>query len=232
MRVLLTRPGEDSRRLADALAAQGHEVLVDPMLEIEPLAFARPDLSDVQAVLVTSRHAVPALASLGPLVPVFCVGEATAQRVKAAGAGTVVAGPGDAVGLAATVRDRLSPADGAVLHLAGTDIRPELRAVLEAHVFTYRRLSVYRARAAAQLKPATAAAVQAGRLDAVLLFSPRTAGVFAALTQGHDLRGIQALCLSRNVAEALDPGRFACVRIATRPDERALLDLLDAPAPG
>lgn len=232
-RVLLTRPRADSQRLAGLLSARGYQVLIDPLLEIEPLQAAEPDLAGVQAIVVTSRHAVPALARLGSThLPVYCVGEATAERASALKTARIVTGPGDAVGLATLMLERLRPEDGRILHLAGADIRPELSAMLEPRGFTLTRVIVYRARAAGTLSDAASQALGRQDLDAVLLFSPRTAAVFAALTAGYDRTGIQALCMSANVAAALDPAGFARVRIATRPDEQALLDLLEAPAPG
>ena len=230
--LLLTRPEADSLELAAVLETRGHTVLIDPALDIEPVPAARVDLAGVQAVVLTSRHAVVALAQIDPSLPVFCVGEATATLVAAKTARRASTGPGDASGLARLIAQRLRPDDGAVLHLAGDEVRPELRAYLEDHGFHFRQLVVYRARAAARLRPTTLAALGEGRIDAVLSFSPRSAAVFMALARKADLSRVTALCLSSNVAAALEVDRFAGILIAKRPDQAALLDLLEAPAVG
>jgi uroporphyrinogen-III synthase len=227
--VLLTRPRADSQRLAGILEERGYTPLVDPMLEIERLPVRLPAPGRFQAVLVTSRHAVPALAGLDAGFPVFCVGEATAERVRQAGPWPVMPGPGDAVGLAETVIGRLRPDQGPLLHLAGADVRPELQDLLERAGFTLVRANTYRARPASGLADPTRLALEQRRIRAVMLFSPRTAAVFAALSSRYDQTGSDALCLSANVAKGLDASRFARVLIATRPEEAALLDLLEAP---
>ena len=44
MRILITRPIEDAKPLADALAERGIEVLIEPLLEIRHLEDAEIDL--------------------------------------------------------------------------------------------------------------------------------------------------------------------------------------------
>ncbi|HWL71968.1 MAG TPA: uroporphyrinogen-III synthase [Geminicoccus sp.] len=229
--LLLTRPRADSVRLAALLQAEGWRTLIDPLLEIRPLPVSLPDLAGVQAVLLTSRHAAPALAALPRPLPVHCVGEATARAACTLTTAPVFAGPGDAVGMARQLTATLRPVDGALLHLAGAEHRPELKAGLEAAGFTLIQRIVYRALPAAGLMAETRQALAQGAVQAVLLFSPRTASLFAALSQDLDLSRTEALCLSANVAAALPAGRLRRVRVATRPEEAALLDLLEAPAP-
>jgi uroporphyrinogen-III synthase len=229
--LLLTRPRADSVRLAALLQAKGWRTLVDPLLEIRQLPVALPDLGNVQAVLLTSRHAAPALAALPRPLPVHCVGEATATVARMLTSAPVFAGPGDAVGMARQLAATLRPANGALLHLAGAEHRPELKAGLDAAGFSLIQRIVYRAVPARGLMAETRQALAEGAVQAVLLFSPRTAGVFAALSQELDLSRTDALCLSANVAAALPAERLRRVRVATRPEEAALLDLLEAPAP-
>ncbi len=66
MRVLVTRPEEDAGALVAALAARGHETLVEPMLTVGPVPGVTPplDLEGVQALLFTSANGVRALARL------------------------------------------------------------------------------------------------------------------------------------------------------------------------
>lgn len=229
MSVLLTRPLDDSRRLASALAERGYEVLIDPVLEIDLLTPSPPPRDRYQAVIVTSRHAVHALADVPAELPVFCVGEATAERVRLGGRTQVSTGTGDGLGLAEAIVTTLDPRDGPLLHLAGAEIRTEPGDLLRAHGFQVERVLTYRARPASRLHPGTIEALDNRQIRQVLLFSPRTASLFTALSGTLDLGGCDALCLSANVAAAVDPARLARVLVATQPDEKALLDLLEAP---
>ena len=232
MRLLLTRPVEDSRRLARLLAERGHEILIDPLLAIEPVPVSVTAPNDVQAVLLTSRHAAPALPAALARHPVFAVGEATARAARQHGAVDVRTGPGDAAALARLVVGQLAPSAGGLLHLAGSTTRPEPRRTLEAAGFRVVTALAYRSVAATSLADATLTALEGGGIDAVLLFSPRTAALFATLAvqavPAATLGAIRLVCLSEEVASACR-ALGGCVVVATRPDEAALLDLLDGP---
>ena len=59
MRVVVTRPQADSERTAAALEALGHEVLVAPLMRIEPVAV---DLAGTwSAIVITSANALQAV---------------------------------------------------------------------------------------------------------------------------------------------------------------------------
>jgi uroporphyrinogen-III synthase len=215
---------------------RGHEVLVEPLLTIEPLAAAL-ELGDAQAIALTSAHALPALERLwahdprAAGVPVFAVGEATAAAVRAAGGARVEAAAGDAPSLARRIVTSCEAAKGSILHLCGTDVRPGLAEPLNEAGLRLVRLPVYGARAARALSAPAIAALRAG-IGSVLLFSPRTAGIFAGLVRNHgldhDLGRTDACCLSAAVAEGCSTLRWRRVRIAARPDQAALVELLEA----
>ena len=94
-----------------------------------------------------------------------------------------------------------------MLHLCGREVREGLAADLTAAGFAYRPAVVYEAVAAAGLAPTTAAAIRERRLDAVLLYSPRSAALFAALVRAagldRELADVVAACLSEAVAAEL-----------------------------
>ena len=95
-RVLITRPADLAERTAARARALGHQVLLAPVMAIRPRAGPPPDLTDVQAILVTSRNAVPAVARLAPDRPIYAVGEGTAASL--ADAAVPVARVRDAAG--------------------------------------------------------------------------------------------------------------------------------------
>ncbi len=78
---------------------------------------------------------------------------------------------------------------------------------------------------------ATEDALRTARLDAVLLFSPRTAALFAALVQAAGLepglRRVVAACLSPAVAAEVAGLPLRAVRVAEARDQKALLRRLD-----
>jgi uroporphyrinogen-III synthase len=234
LRILITRPRDQALVLTRTLEAHGHEVVIEPLLAIEPLQSGRVRLDDVQAILLTSANAAHALPPDGRHLPVLVVGGATARAARAVGCMTVLEAGGEAASLARLVRDRCSPAAGALLHLCGEQVREGLAESLAAAGFELRRQVVYRAQTASELSAEVVDALRRGRLDAVRLLAPRTARTFVDLVIGHGLDGrlgdTVALCLSEAVAEPCRELPFAAIRIAARPELDALLERLDAPA--
>ena len=133
MRILITRPIEDAKPLADALAERGIEVLIEPLLEIRHLEDAEIDLTGVQALLFTSANGVRAFAALSPRrdLKVLTVGDGSADAARQAGFATVESAKGDVEALAALVVDRLKAEDGTLFHAAGTVTASDLKTRLE-----------------------------------------------------------------------------------------------------
>jgi uroporphyrinogen-III synthase len=233
MRILITRPIDDARPLADALEERGIEVLIEPLLEIRHLEDAEIDLDGVQALLFTSANGARAFAALSPRrdLKVLTVGDRSAETARQAGFPNVESAKGDVEALAALVVDRLKPADGVLFHAAGTVTAGDLKARLESLGYQVRRAQLYEAKIATALSTETRANLTLGGIDAVLLFSPRTAATFAELWRvagSPSLERIQALCLSAAVAREIGSLGFAGVEIADRPDLPSMLALVDA----
>jgi uroporphyrinogen-III synthase len=233
MRILITRPIEDAKPLADALEERGIEVLIEPLLEIRHLADAEIDLDGVQALLFTSANGVRAFAALSPRrdVKVFTVGDGSADAARQAGFSNVESAKGDVEALAALVVDRLKAGDGILFHAAGTVTAGDLKTRLEGLGYQVRRAQLYEARIATTLSTETRANLTLGGVDAILMFSPRTAGTFAQLWRdagSPSLGRIQALCLSAAVAREVGNLGWAGVEIADRPDLPSMLALVDA----
>lgn len=232
MRLLLTRPEPDSLALAARLNADGHETLVEPMLRIEFLPGAELPLLEAQAVLLTSANGARALAArtVRRDLRLLCVGAATAAAARDAGFADIASADGDVAALAALAADRLSPADGPLLHVAGSEVAGDLAGDLRARGFQLRRAVLYRAVAAERLSPRCRQALDGHEIDAALFFSPRTAQAFVRLTaaEGLDetLQHVRALCLSAAVAEAAG-SRWGAKRVAAAPRQDALLALLN-----
>ena len=237
--VLLTRPAEDAAPLARRLEALGHRALREPLLTIRYLDSAAVDLSGVQALAFTSANGVRALIRAradAPTagLPVFAVGAATAAAAREAGFASVTAGAGDVESLARVIVAQALTGAGAILHIAGRERAGDLVAALQDAGFTARRLVLYGAEGVTALSDATMAALRAGQIDDVVIFSPRTARQFVTLMTQAGLQGagagLRLVALSARVAAAAKGLDFAAVSVAARPDQDALLDLFGAAA--
>ncbi len=232
MRLLVTRPAEDAVALAEHLRGLGIEPVVAPLFTIEQVAGATLDLSDVQAILFTSANGVRAFARATEDREhlVFAVGAATAEAARKAGFARIEIAGGDVGDLARLITTRLDPAGGALLQASGREVAGDLKGALEGAGFTLRREVLYRAEVASHLPPEAAREMSVRTLDGVLLFSPRTGATFVrlALAAGHEaaLAELYAYCLSQAVGNEIADVRWRDVRVARRPDQQSLLDLL------
>lgn len=242
MIVLVTRPLDQSQRLAEQLRARGHQVLLSPLLRIAPVddvqAVLSQALAEAQALLFTSANGVRAFAAASSRrdLRVFAVGERTAKVAGEVGFTAIETAGGDVTSLAALVADRWRPAAGLLLHGAGEATAGNLAGTLEKRRYQVRRVTLYRAVAAEGIEPDTAAALRAGTIGAALFYSPRTASIFASLIRTANLEAtlatVLALALSPAVATVLSGMSWARVLTAPQPSEQALLELLDLVAVG
>ena len=95
--------------------------------------------------------------------------------------------------------------------------------------FRYARLTLYEAVAADRLPEAAAAALRGGEANAVALFSPRSARIFASLARkaglAPALATVDAWCLSGAVAAAAG-ARWRRVVVSPRPRADCLSELM------
>lgn len=213
--LLLTRPEPAARRFVAGLDLPGLEVVVSPLMRIQPLAHDAAALAAARGLVFTSAHAVD-LAGPASGRPAFCVGPATAAAARRAGF-AVTQGPGDARGLEPLLRD-LPPG---WLHPHGAHVA---RALPVPGMVVYDQV--------AQPPSAAARDLLAGPGPVVLpLFSPRSARLMAAAAKGA-AAALWLVPISPAAADAWDGPAPARRIIATRPDadamRAAIRDLLAA----
>jgi uroporphyrinogen-III synthase len=206
--------------------------LIEPLLTIERVPGVAPDLAPVQALVLTSANAAPALSAPARQLPLFAVGDATARAAERAGCSRVISAAGSGADLARLIAQHCRPERGALLHLSGEHVRPGLAEGLAAVGFDLRRQVVYRAVAARGLSPVTVEALVQRQIGAVLLFSPRTAQTFVELISRHGLQGdlvaTAAICLSAAVAQPCRELVWRAIYLAGRPEPGPLLEALEA----
>jgi uroporphyrinogen-III synthase len=228
MRVLVTRSAQDAGRTAERLAALGHAACLAPVPRIVPTGDPAPE-ARCDALIVTSAHAVEALAALDRRKPVFAVGERTADAVRSHGFADVTVADGDAVSLSRLIRGQLRPGL-ALLHVTARHHKEEPAASLRAAGFTVLQWEAYEAKAVERLPEAAIAALRSGQIGAALHYSRRSADLVVRLAEeaglASSLRAFPHLCLSADVAAPLTTAGAATF-VAGDPSENALLRLLD-----
>lgn len=236
MRLLVTRPEPDAERTAADLTVAGHEVLTAPLLSVSflppPERPAKP-----AAIILTSQNGVRALARWPGIdgwrqVPVFVAGPATARATTALGFSDVRTGEGDAAHLADTLKADFPREAGTVLYPAARDRMRSLERALTEAGYQLDVVEAYRAEAAVSLPATVQTALAEGALDAVLLYSRRSASIFRGLAGAAGLSETLAspayFVISTQVVDALG-GIGATIYVAERPDEDSLMALIPRP---
>jgi len=221
MKLLVTRPEPGASATAARLAAIGYEPVVLPCLTIRTTTPRLPE--HPAALVITSGQAVPALPATLHHVPAFCVGDATATKMRQAGFTRVESASGNADDLARLVVARHLPG----LHLLAVGERQGLtlaRKLREAGIPVLRR-KVYAVTPARHLPEPVATALEAGEISGALFYSAETARAFARLNP-PGTAGVTAYALSETVAAALQDLPWARIRAAVVPTEADLMALL------
>jgi uroporphyrinogen-III synthase len=240
MAILVTRPQSDNVSTTAALRAMGFEVLSAPMLRFEPVAFQSDD-SEARfgAVIVTSANALRAVEGQAALkrlhdLPLFAVGERTAQTARDIGFRNVVSADGDATALRelmlARVRAKTLKKNSTLLYLAGADLARDLPSELGERGFNVVTQTTYRMAPIESLPRDVCDAFAGHGVEAVLHYSRRSARAFlnAARSGGVEISAlaIPQCCLSEAVAAILRDAGAAQVMVARTPDEKALFEVL------
>jgi uroporphyrinogen-III synthase len=218
LRIWITRTQPGASDTAERLCALGHEPVIDPVLEVRKLT-PKIDLDGVTALAFTSRNGVEAFAALSPTrdLPLFVVGDATADAARAAGFASVRSAGGDVEALAELIN-----VEGLVLCPGAAEPATDLPTLLARRGVETRAAAVYETVA---LHPTTALS-QLAALDAVLVHSPKAARVLAGLIAPAAAPHLLFACISEKAAKPLIDAGHQKLRAAQFPDEAGLLKLL------
>jgi uroporphyrinogen-III synthase len=230
VRILVTRPIEDGERIARRLSRIGHQALLAPLLRVVFLDPVPPELTEVQAVLVSSANGIRALARCVSRrdIAIFAVGPQTAAAARKLGFVRVRNAAGGAVALAEAASRWADPGGGLLLHAAGEESSFALCKTLAAQGFRTRREVLYRLEKAAELPSEAASAIRQGEFEAALFFSPQSAALFAECVVRARIATHRfiAICISASTAQALNGLPFAEIRVASEPNQSALVACL------
>jgi uroporphyrinogen-III synthase len=239
MAILVTRPQPDNAATVAALRAKGFDVLPAPILRFEPVGFQDDPDARYGAVIVTSANALRAAEGLPAMIglkqlPLFAVGERTAEAAREAGFNNVISADGDATALRelmmASVRVKKLKKIDTLLYLAGADLARDLAGELGERGFDVVTQTTYRMVPIVSLPRDVCDAFAASGIEAVLHYSRRSARAFldAARAGGVEISAlaIPQCCLSEAIASIVRDAGATQVMVARTPDEKALFEVL------
>jgi uroporphyrinogen-III synthase len=235
MRLLVTRPADDSVVFSRELEALGHTVTIEPLLTIQTDNTDEVDLDGAQALIATSRNGLRALAK-GPhldqakALVLFAVGPGTAATARGMGFTSIIKGPSNARELVPLIAEHAEVNSGPLVHLAGDTIASNFVDELHRLGFFVTQPIVYTTQAATRLASPLVASMRNKRIDGVILLSPRTAEVYARLVDHHGLSAaasqITHFCISAATAARLEALPLVPIKVAPAPNLQEMLALI------
>ncbi|MCR9136827.1 MAG: uroporphyrinogen-III synthase [Alphaproteobacteria bacterium] len=240
----MTRPEPGSTRTARTLRARGYQTLVMPLTRTVSLAADREWIRSAPAgaYVVTSGAAIrhwseptPAPGQLS--IPLYSVGERTAELARDCGFTDVRVGPGDAGALAEMLvldveTGRLIVSESKpVIHMTGRVRKIDFETLMELRQIPHRLAEIYDTEEISYSTDYLLRNTMEGEPVAALLYSHYGATLLMQYVNRSAadkiLNNFVFYCLSAQVATAL-PNRFRDqIRIAKAPTEEALLMELD-----
>jgi len=235
MQILVTRPLPEAWALQVEIERLGLKALLAPLIDIVPLEISPDIFEGASAVVATSGNGLRALSLSGLLdrvkrLQVYAVGEATGKLASDLKLPNVTAGRGTAAELVPVIAERQAGRPGPVVHLAGDHLAYDLKGALAEKGIEVREVTVYKSVPASALPAETLAAIKSGKIGAVTLMSPRTAGVWTQLAAKHAiedrLKQIVHVCLSPAVAAKLQVGPDVRIETASAPTSDEIVALI------
>lgn len=234
--VWITRAVDGAARTQKALAFMGIDSLIAPILAVHAL-MPVIDPAAFDALIVTSINGLSGFVRLCARrdLPVWCVGDATAQAARDAGFSDVTSATGDVAALFKIMKAQ-SPRHLRYLYACAAQPSAPLLAGLWAEGFRAIHIPVYETREVT----ADLTVEQLAAVSHVLIHSARGAMATARFLTTHDLpSGLDALtfiCISEAAAQALEmalkaddkkyPLTGITVQISAFPDEASMLKLI------
>jgi uroporphyrinogen-III synthase len=223
MKILITRPIDESILLAKKLELLGHQPIIAPLLKIEfteDIDFQKFDRYD--AIIISSRNAIKAIASANKNLKLIIVGKETTEFAKSLGfINSIYAGVN-----IAELKDNLSNYNY-LLYLTGADISDDLGSLS----VKIDRQIVYHAKRVDVPSLKFLDFIKQDQLRLCMFFSTRTAQIFLDFINEYKLQSysssIIALTLSAKIAHNLKDMRFNSCYIATEPTLDSLVNFID-----
>lgn len=187
--ILLTRPLEDSLLLAKIYEEQGRSSFIEPMIFLEALTPPSIDVTSYDGIVLTSKHALPALTALSEnqdkedFPPLYCVGEKTADAAREAGFIRILDGGGSSASMKEAIKASFTPSVGNLLYLRGEIVKGRWCEKLRLQGFKIDEHIVYKAHAAIGLSPALIQLLKEKKITEIPFYSERSKEIFLSLAR-------------------------------------------------
>lgn len=220
--VLITRPIAQAQAFAQTIRLVGATPVIEPVSVVISLT---PNFPDAASIVATSANAfVGSVPDSYLSLPLYAVGDQTAEAARAKGFQNVITGAGRAADLLPLLQDAPEP----VVYMRGESVTLDLKAELSGKII--HEAVVYQADPVPALSVEAIAAFQRGDIGIVTVFSRRAAETLISLIHHHKLteycRDIYCLCLDPSMVKSCETVAWLGVVPAARPDRGGMVEAL------
>ena len=232
MKILLTRPIEDSQRIANDLKELNINSVISPLLEIHRKRNKEIDYEKYQSVLITSKNAAFGLCDVAikKSLPIYCVGDETSSFIANLGFSNVISASGDVSDLIQLTAANLNPSKGPIVYLSGQHVRHNIKKELEYLDFEVDVSVIYEAKEIKSFNVDMLKSLEKKEITGVFLYSPRSARIFIDNMKRTKLTAVapdlKVYCISLAVADELKELKWKKVLIAHKPENAEMLALV------
>ena len=233
MKILLNRPIFDSINLKQILEKKDHDVIVLPITKIIPIKVDIKFLLNISIYIFTSRNAIRSIDDtiFNKDLPVYVVGEGTAEEAKLKNFKKIIIGKGNVFSLCEKIRNDLNPNLENILYLSGKKISFDLLNYLKKYDYNVHRQICYETEELDILSENSKKIFVNKEIDAIAFYSKNTAKVFNKLIINSQIsdkfHDIKAFCLSKDIASELDHFNRLNVFVSEKPNQQSFISLLD-----
>ena len=231
MKLIITRPIEDSKRMSSYFESRGFECIINPLLEIS-YQKRNKDFDSYNSVILTSRHAVRSLIDKDKTFAkktVYACGASTYKEAK-------IFAPDNEYVFYETVSDfvdkyksTLHSISGKTLYLRGRDVSVDVKSIFKGTNIKIDDHIEYTADEKIFFSASALEEINNSEQAHVLIYSVRTANAFIKAIKKYNLSNktsiIMSYCISTNIADVLQAAGIKS-KILASPAEDAILDLI------
>ncbi len=213
-KILLTRPQNLSKKIAQNFASKNLSFLIQPLFSVVPADNLQPINQKPQAILITSKSAVFALEKLAinKDILILAVGKKTADEVEKLGYKNVLFANNSAASLLDLALEKLVRNNGLIIYLSGEIITLDLAKKLQEQGFAAQKIVAYKTKENTKFSATTIDEIKSSSISEVWIYSKNSLKIFHRLTLQHNLleclREIKILCLSQEIADLAQEMNF------------------------